>query len=163
MGVRLKKLRNGIFLILLISIIIIRIFYKPTFYKIKSSIKKQINLYYLSTIYTNIYNGKTTISNNNYIICKDYKRVDDTYEISSLGGNVVFPFKGLITYKDNDTLGITISKDITFYYSNIKPKRMLYTQVNENDVLGISDNYYIYSNNALNMKYLNFKTDYNEI
>lgn len=154
----MKKIKYFIITILIIIILLIRFSMIDIFKYIKEKVKDDFSLYNLSFIYANTFQDDISkVSSTETISVKDYYSQDEKIYVTTLNNKVSIPYKGIITKRNNNFIRIEVSYDISFYIANINPEVVMYQSVGQNEVLGRSESYVIWSDNAINLNLLNYE------
>lgn len=103
----------------------------------------------VSTFANNLYENTQAVSNQ-LIEVLDYEIYDDYIKVIPINSKCILPCDGIITKVSENEIQMN-SHDFTYKISGIKPKYFLYQYYNKGMTLGISNEYYIYGDNILNI------------
>lgn len=97
------------------------------------------------------------VSLSSELLCQDFIEYKNGYYITLLNNEIIFPFNGVVISKCGINVSIDIGSNIIYILSYDNIELNIYEHINENDIIGYSNSYYIYSNNFENLKLLNYK------
>lgn len=159
----IKKVKAILFSFILLVIIFIRFAFPKIFLVIKNVISKTLSLYSLSFLLVGNPYKYNEVSKTNEISVMECTYSDENIYVKLLSDEVTIPFNGIVVKKNSNTIGIEVSKNVIFYLNVNNSPCFLYECIGPKTVLAYQNSYVIYSNDAKNLEYLNYKVSYNEV
>ena len=159
----MKKYRIIVSSLVLLVMIIVRVFFKSLFLKIKNFFLLEFSLLNLFSNLVGINWLTKEVAKTNIIYCKNYVLYNDGYLVYTLNNTICLPFDGIVSKKTRNSITIDIGSNILFTIEEIEPNLYLYEKIKPDTIIAYATSYIIYANEKNNISYLNYKVSYETI
>mgnify|MGYP001108869578 CR=1 FL=1 len=153
----MKKYRIIVSSIILLIVIIIRLFFKNVFLKIKKVFLLELSLLNLFYNLVGVNFLTKEVAKTNIIYCKNYVLYNEGYLVYTLNNTICLPFEGIVSKRTKN------GSNILFTIEDVKPNLHLYEKINPDTIIAYASSYIIYANEKNNISYLNYKVSYEVI
>lgn len=159
----MKKYRIIVSSIILLIVIIIRLFFKNVFLKIKKVFLLELSLLNLFCNLVGVNFLTKEVAKTNIIYCKNYVLYNEGYLVYTLNNTICLPFEGIVSKRTKNSITVDVGSNILFTIEDVKPNLHLYEKINPDTIIAYASSYIIYANEKNNISYLNYKVSYEVI